>query len=103
MATVRKMQEIQQYDFVRLTRDLPEVGLTEGTQGTVVEVNGDGEAFEVEVYDETGYTLFLGTLSPDDIEWVETPDWAHEERRAAAATAKTLVGRLKARLGWPTP
>ena len=66
------LQEIQEHDFVRLRRDLPQVGLAEGTVGTVVAVYGDGAAFEVEVCEPgTGYTLFLETLSADDLERVD--------------------------------
>ena len=72
--TLRKVQEIQEYDVVRLRRDLPQVGLAQGTEGTVVNMlNNDGEAFEVEVVDRDGSTLFLGTLSADDLERVWTP------------------------------
>ena len=86
--TDSKMQEIQEYDVVRLRRDLrargissetgpgereAEVGLAAGTEGTVLMVFGDGTAFEVEVVNPDGSTLFLGTLSADDLEWVWRP------------------------------
>lgn len=73
-ARARNRQEIQEHDFVRLRRDLPEVGLAEGMVGTVVADYGDGAAFEVEVCEPgSAYTLFLGTLSADDLERV--PFW----------------------------
>ena len=49
-------------------------GLAEGTVGVVVADYGDGSAFEVEVCEPgTANTLFLGTLSADDLERV--PRW----------------------------
>ena len=83
----QKMQEIQEYDVVRLRRDLrargiseqgpgerdAEVGLAAGTEGTVLMVFGDGTAFEVEVVNPDGSTRFLGTLSADDLERVWRP------------------------------
>jgi hypothetical protein len=66
-----RAKEIQEYDFVRLRRDLPQVGLAQGTVGTVLLVYGDGAAFEVEVVGPEGETLFLETLSADDLERVD--------------------------------
>ena len=86
-----RAKEIREHDFVRLRRDLPQVelaegtvgavvnmldgdGLAEGTVGVVVADYGDGAAFEVEVCEPgTANTLFLGTLSADDLERV--PRW----------------------------
>ena len=54
-------------DTVALTRDIPEHGLTAGEVGAVVEVFGDGEAFEVEFCDDSGATYGLHTLRADQI------------------------------------
>ena len=69
-----RAKEIREHDFVRLRRDLPQVELAEGTVGVVVADYGDGAAFEVEVCEPgTANTLFLGTLSADDLERI--PRW----------------------------
>ncbi len=45
---------IELLDTVALLYDLPELGLKAGEVGAVVEVLGDGEAFEVEFSDNSG-------------------------------------------------
>jgi hypothetical protein len=53
---------------VRLARDVPEAGLSAGTVGTIVDLlRGDGSAYEVEVVDDAGRTVFLGPLAADDV------------------------------------
>jgi hypothetical protein len=53
---------------VRLLVDLPDHGLRAGTTGTVVDLlDGSGTAYEVEVVDEGGRTLFLGALRREQI------------------------------------
>ena len=49
-------------DTVALTEDVTELGLTSGEVGAVVEILGDGEAFEVEFCDAEGRTYGLHTL-----------------------------------------
>ncbi len=49
-------------DTVALSEDVPALGLTAGEVGAVVEVLGDGEAFEVEFCDNSGITYGLHTL-----------------------------------------
>ena len=49
-------------DTVALTADLPDLGLTAGEVGAVVEVLGDGAAFEVEFCDNHGVTYGVHTL-----------------------------------------
>lgn len=52
-------------DVVALTNDLPEYNLWRGQVGTVVEVLGRGEAFEVEFADRQGRTYESLGLTPD--------------------------------------
>ncbi len=54
------------FDVVELKINLPEFGLNQGTQGTVVECYPDGE-YEVEFTDEDGETLALCAMQPDQI------------------------------------
>jgi len=54
------------FDVVELESDLPEFGLKQGVQGTIVECYPDGE-YEVEFIDEDGQTLALCALPPDKI------------------------------------
>lgn len=53
---------IELLDTVAVTADVPALGLTAGEVGAVVEVLGDGEAFEVEFCDNAGATYGLHTL-----------------------------------------
>jgi len=53
---------IELLDTVALAADAPALGLTAGEVGAVVEVLGDGEAFEVEFCDDSGATYGLHTL-----------------------------------------
>ena len=53
---------IELLDTVAVKADVPELGLTAGEVGAVVEVLGDGEAFEVEFCDNAGVTYGLHTL-----------------------------------------
>ena len=58
---------IRELDCVALKSDLPRYGLAQGTIGAVVFVYGDEQAFEVEFVSETGETIALVTLNPDEI------------------------------------
>ncbi|MBY0514686.1 MAG: DUF4926 domain-containing protein [Gemmataceae bacterium] len=53
---------IELLDTVALKEDVPALGLTAGEVGAVVEVLGDGSAFEVEFCDRAGVTYGLHTL-----------------------------------------
>ena len=59
---------IEQFDVVRLAEGLPDEGLPPGTQATVLEVYTDPPGYEVEVVDDNGETLFLGSVEPDQVE-----------------------------------
>jgi hypothetical protein len=52
---------IQLLDTVALVTDVPELGLSAGEVGAIVEVLSE-DAFEVEFCDECGYTYGLHTL-----------------------------------------
>jgi hypothetical protein len=54
-------------DVVALVVDLPEQNLWRGQVGTVVEILGDGTAFEVEFSDRDGRTYESLGLRPDQI------------------------------------
>jgi len=58
---------IELFDTVAVTEDVPSLGLTAGEVGAVVEVLGDGEAFEVEFCDNSGQTYGLYTLRASQI------------------------------------
>ena len=53
---------IELLDTVAVTADIPELGLTAGEVGAVVEVLGEGAAFEVEFCDNSGVSYGLHTL-----------------------------------------
>ena len=62
---MRRLTEL--LDTVALTADLPALGLTAGEVGAVVEVLGDGAAFEVEFCDNAGTTYGVHTLRAGQI------------------------------------
>jgi len=70
----------EEYDVVRLLRDLPEHNLSAGSTGAVVmdyTKQSDGNlppAYEVEFVDSYGATQALVTVSGDDLEVVSRPD-----------------------------
>jgi hypothetical protein len=57
---------IELIDTVALVCDLPEVGLTAGELGAVVEILS-ADAFEVEFVDAAGHTYGLHTLRADQV------------------------------------
>ena len=54
------------FDVVELQSDLPEFGLKQGAQGTIVECYSDGE-YEIEFVHEDGQTRALCALPLDKI------------------------------------
>ena len=58
---------IELLDTVAVREDIPALRLTAGEVGAVVEILGDGEAFEVEFCDQSGATYGLHTLRPDQL------------------------------------
>ncbi|MCY3549756.1 MAG: DUF4926 domain-containing protein [Candidatus Poribacteria bacterium] len=59
--------EIRLLDVVVLTQNVPKYNLKRGESGTVVEILTNGEAFEVEFIDSSGYTYALVTLCPNQL------------------------------------
>lgn len=45
------------FDIVTLKNDDPETRVKAGTEGTIVDVLGNGKAFTVEFFDEDGNTI----------------------------------------------
>ena len=76
-------QHIDMLDTVALTTDVPALGLTVGEVGAVVEVLGDGKAFEVEFCDQSGQTYGLHTLQADQLIPLHTRGQALRLREAA--------------------
>ena len=58
---------IQLLETVALTVDLPEIYLRRGQVGTVVDILGEGQAFEVEFSDRNGRTYASLGLRPDQV------------------------------------
>jgi Domain of unknown function (DUF4926) len=59
--------KIELLDTVALATDVPDLSLTVGEVGAVVEVLGDGQAFEVEFCDPSGTTYGVHTLRADQL------------------------------------
>ncbi|MCY3708046.1 MAG: DUF4926 domain-containing protein [Caldilineaceae bacterium] len=58
---------IKLLDMVALTDDLPELNLSRGQLGTVVEILAKGFTFEVEFSDPEGRALETVALRPDQL------------------------------------
>lgn len=74
---------IQLLDTVALLTDVPELGLSTGEVGAVVEVLSD-VAFEVEFCDESGYTYGLHTLNAPQLVRLHTQGHSLRTRLEAA-------------------
>jgi hypothetical protein len=62
---------INEYDIVRLKRNIPEKNLHIGDEGTIVmihDIRGLPRGYEVEFYDNEGYMSAVLTLMDEDIE-----------------------------------
>jgi hypothetical protein len=56
------------FDRVVLTQDVPNMGLQKSTVGTVMEVHTvPREGYEVEFFDDKGYTITWGSVEPDKL------------------------------------
>ena len=63
------------FDTVTLKNDDPETGVKAGTEGTIVDVLGNGKAFTVEFFDEDGNTIeasLCTEYTPEQLQKVET-------------------------------
>ena len=57
------------FDMVRFCKSLDDHGIAEGTRGVVVQVHETPRlAYEVEVTDRDGRTVFLGAVDPEFLE-----------------------------------
>ena len=63
---MKSRMKIELLDTGALVCDVPELGLSAGEVGAVVELLSD-DAFEVEFVDDTGYTYGLHTLRADQL------------------------------------
>jgi hypothetical protein len=61
------VNQINLFDVVALTVDLPKYNLCQGQVGTVVEILAEGNAYEVEFCDREGRTYESVGLRPDKI------------------------------------
>lgn len=75
-------EHVQLLEVVALTVDLPEVNLRRGQVGTIVDVLGGGQAFEVEFCDRDGRTYASLGLRPDQFMVLR---YAPEAARMAAS------------------
>ncbi len=75
--------KINLLDTVALIEDVPKFGLAAGEVGAVVEVLGDGEAFEVEFCNNEGQTYGLHTLRATQLVPLHTQGQALRLREAA--------------------
>lgn len=63
------------FDTVTLKNDDPETGVKAGTEGSIVDVLGNGKAFTVEFFDEDGNTIeasLYTEYTPARLQKVET-------------------------------
>lgn len=63
------------FDIVTLKNDDPETGVKAGTEGTIVDILGNGKAFTVEFFDEDGNTIeasLYTEYTPAQLQKVET-------------------------------
>ena len=74
---------IQLLDTIALVGDVPDLGLSAGEVGAVVEILSD-DAFEVEFCDESGYTYGLHTLRTHQIVALHTQGHPLRTRLEAA-------------------
>ena len=67
-------ERFRPFDVVKFRKDLVKHSIAAGTRATVLEVHeGPSLAYEVEVADKNGQSLFVGAVAPDYLELV-TPD-----------------------------
>lgn len=59
--------KFKELDIVIIKHEISEYGLSKGDVGTIVEVYGNGEAYEVEFTNKKGETTALLTLDSSDI------------------------------------
>ncbi|NNM44394.1 DUF4926 domain-containing protein [Knoellia koreensis] len=68
-------ENIGQFDTVRVPAGIPESDVQEGAMATVLDVYTDPHlAYEIEVVDVEGRTLYEGVVDPSWVELVESYD-----------------------------
>lgn len=65
--TATSRQTFDELDVVQIAADIPALGLSAGTRGTVVMVYGGHEAYEVEFVGQDGDTIALEQFTPDQL------------------------------------
>ena len=60
------------FDTVTLKNDDPETGVKAGTEGTIVDVLGNGKAFTVEFFDEDGNAIEASLYSSCEVIYINT-------------------------------
>ena len=73
----------EEHESVELNRDLPEFGLVTGAHGAIVMVYREGEAYEVEFFDDAGQTIAVETVGAADL------------HRRPPRTARELIAHLQ--------
>lgn len=90
------------FDVVRIVEGIPEHGVPAGAQATVVQVHEHPSlAYEVEVVDDQGRTLFSGAIDPAQVEPVgPTTDRTHSSaaRRANQSRDASRRSRRSSRI-----
>ena len=66
----------------------PDAGLHSGDVGAIVQVHGDGKAYEVEFVDVDGTTIALLTLDAEEVRPIAPGELLHARRRALAELMK---------------
>lgn len=70
------MSALKLLQVVVVARDLPEKSLRRGMRGTIVDIyEGPPPAYELEIVDDEGRTVFLGAVDAEDVH----PDFSTED------------------------
>lgn len=79
-----ELKKAHELDVVELTEDLPEYGLHQGAQGTVVEVfDSPEEAYMIEFLEDSGASSTIADwVRPDQIKIIERFAKEYEEQDA---------------------
>ena len=73
---------LSEHSMVVLKREMADAGLAAGDVGAIVQVYGQGEAYEVEFVDGDGSTVALLTLDAADVRPLGEGELLHARRRA---------------------
>jgi len=67
----------KEHEYVVLTNDLPNEGLTAGDLGTVIHIHNGGAAYEVEFTTLLGKTIAIATLTDSEVRPISDREVAH--------------------------